>query len=211
MIFFFQTNPIRVIFKFVLAIPSVIIAVGGCFCSTVHKMSNKVRTSIIKRASHGSGAWIKASCSESMCFCKKNIQISNVINTFLSLPVSVICKSRSGGWRRTYLSRTPLLVYAILVRLFTGAKEAKFPYFSKWTPVSSWLISKSSLQIFLYKSSFSTSNYFLRHPPEWLPHMTVRWSEIQKRMDSLREAFIHALEPCEACFIIDACTLFDVL
>ncbi len=26
--------------------------------------------------------------------------------------------------------------------LFTGAKEAKFPYFSKGKPVSSWLISK---------------------------------------------------------------------
>ncbi len=108
-----------------------------------HKMSNKVRTSIIKRASHSSGAWIKASCSESICFCKKNIHISNVINTFLSFPVSVVCRSRSGGWRRTYVSRVPLR-YASLVKLFTGAKEAKFPYFSKWAPVCFWLISKSS-------------------------------------------------------------------
>ncbi len=29
-------------------------------------------------------------------------------------------------------------------------------------------------------------------------------------MDSLQEAFIHPPEPCEACFIIDAHTLFDV-
>ncbi len=42
-------------------------------------------------------------------------------------------------------------------RLFIGATEAKFPYFSKGKPVSSWLISKSS-DIFLYKSSFCTSN-----------------------------------------------------
>ncbi len=29
-------------------------------------------------------------------------------------------------------------------------------------------------------------------------------------MDSLQEAFIHPLEPCEACFITDAHALFDV-
>ncbi len=28
-------------------------------------------------------------------------------------------------------------------------------------------------------------------------------------MDLLQEAFIHPLEPCEACFIMDAHTLFD--
>ncbi len=44
--------------------------------------------------------------------------------------------------------------------LLTGAKEAKFPYFSKGKPVSSWLISKSS-DIFLYKSSFCASNSWL--------------------------------------------------
>ncbi len=105
---------------------------SGCFCSTVQNTSNKERASIIKRASHSFGAWIKASCSESMPFCKKNIHISNVINTFLSLPLSVIHWSRSGGWRRTYAShmRVPLR-YASLASLFTGAKEAKFPYFSK--------------------------------------------------------------------------------
>ncbi len=30
-------------------------------------------------------------------------------------------------------------------------------------------------------------------------------------MDSLQKAVIHAPEPCEACFILDAHTLFDVL
>ncbi len=35
--------------------PGVIIAVGGCFCSTVQTTSNKMHASIIKRASHGSG------------------------------------------------------------------------------------------------------------------------------------------------------------
>ncbi len=59
------------ILKIVLAIPSVIIAVGGCFCWTVQKTSNKACASIIKHASHGSRSWIKASCSESMHFCKK--------------------------------------------------------------------------------------------------------------------------------------------
>ncbi len=29
-------------------------------------------------------------------------------------------------------------------------------------------------------------------------------------MDSLQEAFIHPPEPCEARFIMDACTLFDL-
>ncbi len=89
-----------------------------------------------------------------MCFCKKNIHISNVINTFLSLPLTVICASRSGGWRRT----PPR--YASLTSLSTGAKEAKFPYFSKGKPVPSWLISKSS-DIFLYKSSVCNSNSWL--------------------------------------------------
>ncbi len=58
MTFVFQTNPFGVILKIVLAIPSVIIAVGGCFCRTVQNTLNKVRglrASIIKRASHGSG------------------------------------------------------------------------------------------------------------------------------------------------------------
>ncbi len=50
--------------------------------------------------------------------------------------------------------------YTSLTSLFTGAKEAKFPYISKRKPVSSWFISKSSI-IFLYKSSFCTSNSLL--------------------------------------------------
>ncbi len=156
MTFFFQTNPIGVILNIVLALLCSIIAVGGCFCTTVQETLNKAHASIIKCASHGSGAWIKASCSESMRFCKKNIHISNVINSFLSLPLTVVRWSRSGGWRRTYASRAPLR-YASLMSLFTGAKEAKFPYFRKGKPVSSWLISKSS-NIFLYKSSFCASN-----------------------------------------------------
>ncbi len=40
---------------------------------------------------------------------------------------------------------------------YAGAKQAKFPYFSKGKLVSAWLISKSS-GIFLYKSSFCASN-----------------------------------------------------
>ncbi len=55
----------------------------------LYNQINKVRTSIIKRALHGSGASLKASCSKSMHFLKKNIHISNVINTFLSIPPSV--------------------------------------------------------------------------------------------------------------------------
>ncbi len=33
---------------------------------------------------------------------------------------------------------------------------------------------------------------------------------LQKCMDLLQEAFIHPPEPCEACFITDACTLFNI-
>ncbi len=33
---------------------------------------------------------------------------------------------------------------------------------------------------------------------------------LTKRMDSLQEAFIHPPEPCEACFIMDAHTLYCV-
>ncbi len=32
---------------------------------------------------------------------------------------------------------------------------------------------------------------------------------LQNRIDSLQEDFIHPLEPCEACFIMDGCALFD--
>ncbi len=60
MIFFFQVNPIGVILKIVLALPSIIIAVGGFFFSTIHETSNKTR----------------ASCGESMHFCKKNVFIT---------------------------------------------------------------------------------------------------------------------------------------
>ncbi len=69
--------------------PSLQHGVSGCFLSTVQKTWNKACASIIKCPSHGSGGWIKASCSESMRFCKINIHISNVINTFFSLPLIV--------------------------------------------------------------------------------------------------------------------------
>ncbi len=32
---------------------------------------------------------------------------------------------------------------------------------------------------------------------------------LTKCMDSLQEAFIHPPEPCEGCFIMDGCALFD--
>ncbi len=116
--------------------------------------------------------------------------------------------------------------------IYAGAKQAKFPYFSKGKLVSAWLISKSS-GIFLYKSSFCASNswpafcfvlvfvtnhatptfYVIR--PELLRKKVFITFEIwifisQKCMDSLQEAFIHHPEPCEARFITDACTLFHV-
>ncbi len=62
--------------------------VSGCFLSTVQKTWNKVCASVIKCAPHGTGGWIKASYSKSMCFCKINIHISNVINTVFSLPLT---------------------------------------------------------------------------------------------------------------------------
>ncbi len=65
--------------------------------------------------------------------------------------------------------------------------------------------------------------YVLHHLLEGLARMTVSGSErkvfitfeiwiffLQKRMDSLQEAFIHPPEPCEACFITDARTLFHI-
>ncbi len=100
MTFFFQINPIRVILKIVLAPPSLTMGISRCFLSTVQKTWNKVHASVIKHASHGSGEWIKASCSESMHFCKTNIYISKVINNFFSLLLTVVRGSRSGGWRR---------------------------------------------------------------------------------------------------------------
>ncbi len=79
---------------------------GWVFLFNSPKKSNKAHPSIIKHASHGSGGWIKASCSELMHFCKKNIHIYKAINMFLSLPLTIIRASRSGGWCRTYAQRT---------------------------------------------------------------------------------------------------------
>ncbi len=52
MTFFFQVNPIRVIFKNVLALPSFIMAVNGCYFSIVQKKSNKAHQSIIMKKPH---------------------------------------------------------------------------------------------------------------------------------------------------------------
>ncbi len=131
-----------------------------------------------------------------------------------------------------------LLRYASLTSLFTGAKEEKFPYFTKGKPVSSWLLSKSS-DIFLYKCWFCTSNSwpafcFVLSPrsslitprptsPAWKAstydsRMTKVfitfeiWKCILKKCtDRLQEACIHAPELRETRFTMDACTLFDVL
>ncbi len=139
MTFFFQRNPIGVILKIVLALLCVIIAVGGCFCSTAQKTSNKVCASIIKRASHSSGAWINlealfASCSKSLCICKKNIHISNVINAYLSHLLTVVRRSCSDGWCGTYASRLwDMLVLRVCLQeqrkqsLLTLAKENQSP------------------------------------------------------------------------------------
>ncbi len=68
-----------------------------------------------------------------MCFCKKNIYISNVINTFLSLSISIICESRSRRWRRTHVSCACLL------------KSREFVYRSKGSKVSLLYQRKTSL------------------------------------------------------------------
>ncbi len=57
----------------------------------------KLSTRIHNKTCLNKGAWIKASCSNSMCFCKKYIHISNVINTSLSLHLTVVRGSHSGG------------------------------------------------------------------------------------------------------------------
>ncbi len=119
---------------------SVTMGISGCLLSTVQKMWNKVRASVIKHASHGSGGWIKASCSESMRFCKKNIHISNVINTFLSLPLTVIRARPSSRWWRTYASHAHLwdmLVSQVCLQeqsFLTLAKENQSPLVLYWNP-----------------------------------------------------------------------------
>ncbi len=80
MTFFFQTNPIIVILKIILALLSFIIAVVGCFCYTVPCYTG------------GGVGWCKNPC----VFVRKNIHISSIINTFLSLHLTVIGGSRSG-------------------------------------------------------------------------------------------------------------------
>ncbi len=118
--------------------------------------------------------------------------------------------------------------------LFTGEKDATFPYFSKGKPVSAWLTSIFP-DIYLYKSLFCDSNsrpafcfalspcsplitQRLRHPVEL---MTVRWSKrdvfitfeiriffLQKCMNAQQEAFIHPPESCKACFFMNLRILF---
>ncbi len=78
---------------------------------TVQKTWKKVLASVIKRPSHGSGGWIKASCSESMRICKINIHITNVINTFFSLPLTVVRGSHAGGFATGGLYSPPRAVW----------------------------------------------------------------------------------------------------
>ncbi len=144
MTFFFQRIPIGVILKIVLAPPSLTMGVSGCFLSTVQKTWNKVCASIIKRASHGSGGWIKASCSESMHFCKINIHISNVINCFFSLPLTVIRGSHPGGSRvrASAICRIAFLWKKKNVRASRHLLDEKLGFGGTWLPwrnVRSWL------------------------------------------------------------------------
>ncbi len=67
------------------------------------------------------------------------------ISLCFTLPQSILGKYDfilSGEWCRNECIDP--LRYASLTSLFTVAKEAKFPYFAKVKPVSSWLILKSS-------------------------------------------------------------------
>ncbi len=236
MTFFFQTNPIRVILKIILAIPSVIIAVGRCFCSTVQNTLNKARASIVKHASHRSGVWILASCSESMHFLKKNIHISNVINTFLSLPLSVVRGSRSGGWLRMFESRACLwdmIVSQVCLQeqskqsFLTLAKENQSPLGSYRHPLTFFFTNPRFVLLihdwrffWVFFSAFVTNHamptsYVIRRNGFWSERKVFITFEIwifflQKCMASLQEAFIHPPEPCEAHFIMDARALFDV-
>ncbi len=84
--------------------------------------------------------------------CSFTIPTFNPCRTWDSNPQPLDYKSDS----LTIRPRLPHQAYS-LASLFTGAKEAKFPYFTKGKPVSSWLISKSSY-ILLYKSTFCISN-----------------------------------------------------
>ncbi len=76
MTFFFQKNPIGVILKIVLALLSLTIGVSGCLLSTVQKTSNKVRASIIKRASHGSGGELRPPVANPCVFVRYIYRIS---------------------------------------------------------------------------------------------------------------------------------------
>ncbi len=121
--------------------------------------------------------------------------------------------------------------------LFTGAKEVKFPYFSK--VVSSWLISKSS-DIFLYKSSvvlLIRDRRFVRSLHSTLitqrrrPTSSARKDFCLWQLDEVREKCLLRIEygflsykmqgfatrglysppePCDARFITDAGTIFEV-
>ncbi len=83
MTFFFQTNPIRVIFKIVLALSSSIMTWAGGV-QQVKSSQIKVRTFILKRASHGSGGWIKASCNRYAFVRKKKSIFKGVVDCFFS-------------------------------------------------------------------------------------------------------------------------------
>ncbi len=170
-----------------------------------------------------------------MRFCKNNLKFSNVINTFLSLLLTVVRGSRSGRWCRTYASLLwDILVLRVCLQeqrkqsFLTLAKENQSPL--GWYPnpptflftnpnfvllICDWRF-VSSLSAFVINHITPTSyvirwNCFrIRPSAEVREKCLLCLKFLQKCMDSLHEAFIHPLEPREVCFIMDACTLFGL-
>ncbi len=101
-----------------------------------------------------------------------------LIKAFWSDPIPIECYS--SGWRRLSVSSGENMLVS---------REPSFVY-SKGKPVSSWLVSKSS-NIFLYKSSFCTS--------DWWPVFCFALSSSHRRLRyaiRLQRAFINPPEPC---------------
>ncbi len=177
---------------------------------------------------HTALGWIKASCNESIRFCK-------YLKRYKKFCVS------SANERLSFRRMTQDAVHALVCFTKTNVclQEQRKQSFLTWPKKNSWLILKSS-HIFLCKSSFCASNSWpvfcfvlstvcLRsslivvltlHPTSSAYHGLQKWKRgvysifkygycLTKTIPLATGGLYSPLEPCEACYIRDGCTLFD--
>ncbi len=89
----------------------------------------------------------------------------------------------------------------------TGFPLVKYGNFASFAPVN-----KLTRLAYLRGAYLRRNSFLVRHIAyvrKVFIMLEIQIYFLQKCMVSLQEAFIHPLEPCEARFIEDGCTLFD--